>query len=150
MSCKRWEPLYSSFLDGELSAWEEEALSQHAASCPSCRDALSSLRRVSDVLAVSVEPDPNFIARFRARRQAELEAAGVGFAWRWVAVRLAPLALAAIVVAAATVWSSQREEELRELEARELGIGLSMEYEQAAVSNPVLTIALEPFPEGRR
>ena len=149
MSCKRWEPLYSSFLDGEMAATDLQAFSQHLGSCSSCRDAIDSLRRLSEVMSVSVEPEPGFIARFRSRRQEELERNGPGTVWRWLAVRLAPLAVAAILVAVASVWFSEQEEELRELEASEVGIGLSLEYEETALMSPVLSIALEPFPPPR-
>ena len=147
MTCKRWEPLYSSFLDGEMSPADETAFGEHSNDCASCRDALESLRGLSEMLSVSVEPDPGFIARFRARRSEEFEPAGPGFVWRWLAVRLAPLAVAAVLLAVVAVWSSAPEVELRELEASELGIGLSLEYEETALMNPVLSIALDPFPE---
>ena len=147
MTCERWEPLYSSFLDGEMSPEDETTFGEHLGHCASCREATESLRSFSDMLSVSVEPDPGFVARFRARRNEELEPAGSGFVWRWLAVRLAPVALAAVAVAAAVVWSSEPEVELRELEASELGIGLSAEYEERAFTNPVLSIALDPFPE---
>jgi anti-sigma factor RsiW len=147
MTCKRWGSLYSSFLDGEMSPGDEEAFGEHLSHCVSCREATESLRRLSDMLSVSVEPDPGFVARFRMRRNEELGPAGPGFVWRWLAVRLAPLALAAVAVAIAAVWSSEPELELRELEASELGIGLSAEYEETAFMNPVLSIALDPFPE---
>ncbi|MGH9461684.1 MAG: anti-sigma factor family protein [Vicinamibacteria bacterium] len=147
MTCKRWEPLYSSFLDGEMSPGEEQAFRNHLGHCVSCREATDSLRQLSKMLSVSVETDPGFVARFRTRRNEELEPAGSGFVWRWLAVRLAPMALAAVAVAAAVVWSSEPEPDLRELEASELGIGLSAEYEETALMNPVLSIALDPFPE---
>ena len=147
MTCKRWEPLYSSFLDGEVSAEEETAFREHLDRCASCRNELESLKEVSGMLRVSVEPDPGFVARFRERRIEEFEPAGTGFVWRWLAVRLAPLAAAAVLVAVVAVWSSEPDVELRELEARELGIGLSPEYEDAALRNPVLSIALDPLPE---
>ncbi len=147
MTCKRWEPLYSSFLDGEMSPADEAAFGEHLNDCTSCRDGLESLRGLSEMLSVSVEPDPGFVARFRARRSEEFEPAGPGFVWRWLAVRLAPLAVAAVLVAVVAVWSSEPEVELRELEASELGIGWSPEYEETALMNPVLSIALDPFPE---
>jgi predicted anti-sigma-YlaC factor YlaD len=147
MTCKRWEPLYSSFLDGEMSAGEEKTFGEHLGQCPSCREATESLRRLSEMLSVSIEPDAGFVARFRARRDEELEPTGSGLVWRWLALRLAPLALAAVAAAAFVVWSSEPEVDLRELEASELGIGLSAEYEETALMHPVLSIALDPFPE---
>lgn len=150
MSCKRWEPLYSSFLDGEISASEQAALREHLSHCAACHEELESLRGLSEMLSVSVEPDAGFVTRFRTRRSEEFEPAGPGFLWRWLAVRLAPLAVAAILAAVAAVWTSEPDVNLRELEASELGIGLSPDYEEAALRNPVLSIALDPFPESER
>ena len=56
------------------------------------------------------------------------------------------VAVAAILVAIAAVWFSESEEALTELEARELGNGFSVISEGAALQDPVLSIALEPFP----
>ena len=149
MSCERWEPLYSAFLDGELPATDGEAFREHLTTCSACREELESLQSLSQVLSVggdSVEPDPGFVVRFRARREEEFGSAGHRFLWRWLAVRLAPLAVAAILVAIAAVWFSESEEALTELEARELGNGFFVVSEEAALQAPVLSIALEPFP----
>ncbi len=149
MSCERWEPLYSAFLDRELPATDGEALREHLTTCSACREELESLQSLSQVLSVganSAEADPGFITRFRARRDEEFGSAGPRFFWRWLAVRLAPLAVAAILVAIAAVWLSESEESLIDLEARELGNGFSAVSEEAALQNPVLSIALEPFP----
>ena len=149
MSCERWEPLYSAFLDGELPATDGEALREHLTTCSACREELQFLQSLSQVLSVgrdSVEPDPGFVARFCARREEEFGSAGHRFFWRWLSVRLAPLAVAAILVAIAAVWFSESEEALTELEARELGNGFSVISEGAALQDPVLSIALEPFP----
>src|SRR3989304_2514500 len=110
MSCKRWEPLYSSFLDGEMAATDLQAFSQHLGSCSSARSAIDSLRRLSEVMAVSVEPEPGFIARFRSRRQEEMERNGPGTVWRWLAARLAPLGVAALLVAGGSGWVSGARE----------------------------------------
>jgi len=148
MTCERWEPLYSSFLDGEMSASEQASFGEHLNHCAACREELESLRGLSEMLRVSVESDPGFVARFRQRRNEEFEPAGAGFVWRWLAVRLVPLAAAAVIVAVVAVWFSEPEADLRELEATELGIDFSPEYEETALRNPVLSIALDPFPEG--
>lgn len=147
MTCKRWEPLYSSFLDGEMSPSEQASFGEHLSHCVACREELDSLRGLSEALRVSVELDPGFLTRFRERRSETFEPAGAGFVWRWLAVRLAPLAAAAVLVAVVAVWFSEPEVELRELEVSELGIGYSAEHEETAFVNPVLSIALDPFPE---
>ncbi len=146
MSCERWEPLYTSFLDGELSTSDEQEMRDHLESCSSCRAEIESLRPLSEVLSVSAEPDPGFIVRFRARRDQELGPMDPWVLWKWLAVRLLPVALGALLGAGAAVWLSQEEAGLGELEARELGNGLSRVSEEAALMDPVLSIALEPFP----
>ena len=149
MSCERWEPLYSAFLDGELPVKDGEGLREHIKTCSACQEELESLQSLSRILSVgadSAEADPGFVARFRTKRDEEFGSAGPRFFWRWLAVRLAPLAVAAILVAIAAVWLSETEDALTELEARELGNGFSVVSEEAALQNPVLSIALEPFP----
>jgi hypothetical protein len=70
--------------------------------------------------------------------------------WRRLAVRLLPLAAAALIGAAAAVWLSMEETELGELEARQLGDGFIMTIGEEANTNPVLQIAFEPFPGGEQ
>ena len=149
MSCERWAPFYSAFLDGELPVKDREGLREHIKTCSACQEELESLQSLSRTLSVgadSAEADPGFIARFRAKRDEEFGSAGPTFFWRWLAVRLVPLAVAAILVAIAAVWVSEREEALTDLEARELGNGFSVVSEEAALQDPVLSIAFEPFP----
>ena len=74
--------------------------------------------------------------------------AGSLLIWRRLAVRLLPLAAAALLGASAAVLLSVEEEGLIEVEARELGNGFSMLSEEAMEPYPVLQIALEAFPEG--
>jgi predicted anti-sigma-YlaC factor YlaD len=136
-------------MDGELSAADDEVFRQHLTSCSVCRDEIDSLGALSQMLSAPVapvEPDPGFVARFRARRDEEFGSMGPWFFWRWLAVRLAPLAVAAVLVAVAAVWFSGQEEGLGDLEARELGNDLSAVSEEATLMDPVLSIALEPFP----
>ena len=149
MSCERWEPLYSAFLDGELAMLDRDALREHLTTCSGCREEIESLEELSREFSggpAALDTDPGFIARFRARREAEFGSSGQSFFWRWLAVRLAPLAVVAVLVAIAAVWFSGGEEALIELEARELGNGFSAVSEEAALQDPVLSIALEPFP----
>jgi anti-sigma factor RsiW len=149
MSCERWEPFYSAFLDGELPAADREAFGEHLTTCSACREELESLHSLSQVLSVGPdlpEADLGFIARFRVRREKEFGSAGPRLFWRWLAIRLVPLAAAAILVAIAAVWVSESEEALTELEARELGNGFFVASEEAALQDPVLSIAFEPFP----
>jgi anti-sigma factor RsiW len=148
MNCERWEPMLSMYLDGELSASDVSRLEGHLEVCESCREELASFEELSSVLATHAEPDPFFLTRFRARRDEELGPEGTLQVWRRLAVRLLPLAAAALIGAAAAVWVSTEDDELVELEARQLGDGFLMAVEEDPY--PVLNIALEPFPGGER
>jgi anti-sigma factor RsiW len=148
MTCERWEPLLSMYLDGELSASDASRLEGHLDACGSCREELASFRELSGMLTTRPEPDPYFLTRFRARRDEELGAEGALQAWRRLAVRLLPLAIAALLGAAAAVWLSMEDAGLVELEARQLGDGFLMAAEEEPY--PVLNIALEPFPGGEK
>ena len=147
MSCERWEPLLSRYMDGELPASDVTAVEEHLESCPRCREELASFREMSSLLASETEPDPFFLTRFRARRDQLLSKEAPLVVWRKLAVRLLPLAAAALIGAAAALWVSTEEPELGELEAQHLGDGF---LTTAGVSEPVLQIAFEPFPGGER
>ena len=147
MTCERWEPLLSLYCDGELSASDVSQLDRHLKTCERCREELASFRELSDVLATQPVPDPFFLTRFRARRDEELGTGAVQV-WRRLAVRLLPLAAAALIVAATVIWLSVDDAGLVELEARHLGDGFVMATEGAPYSG--LQIALEPFPGGER
>ena len=78
MSCERWEPLYSAFLDGELPVKDGEGLREHIKTCSACQEELESLQSLSRILSVgadSAEADPGFVARFRTKRDEEFGSA---------------------------------------------------------------------------
>ena len=139
--CDDWRPLLSALVDGELSEQCQADLQSHVDACPRCRDELSSVQEVVRALAVRTEPDPFFVARFRARRDSDPYA--LPWPWRKLALRLLPMAAAAVLVAATAVWVSTEQNGLGELEARALG-QLALEE---LVDDPGLGIALEPFPD---
>ena len=147
MTCERWEPLLSLYLDGELSASDVSPLERHLESCERCREELASFRELSGVLSTDPEPDPFFLTRFRARRDEELGTGSVQV-WRRLAVRLLPLAAAALIGAATVIWLSVEDTGFVELEARHLGDGFVMATEGELF--PGLQIALEPFPGGEK
>jgi hypothetical protein len=102
---------------------------------------------MSRLLAYETEPDPFFLSRFRARRDQLLSKESPLVVWRKLAVRLLPLAAAALISAAAALWMSMEEPELGELEAQHLGDGF---LSRVGEPEPVLQIAFEPFPGGDR
>jgi anti-sigma factor RsiW len=142
-TCQELSALLSAHLDGELAAAEESLLNEHLAGCAVCRAELAELRRVAEGLAARTEPDPFFVARFRALRDSDPWARPEP--WRRLALRLLPLAAAAVLGAVAAVWSSQPPAALGELEARALGEVSVIAFDTEP--EPVLRIALEPFPE---
>ena len=147
MTCERWEPMLSPYADGELPASDVTAIEVHLEACPRCREELASFRELSNLLVSETEADPFFLTRFRARRDQLLAREAPPAVWRRLAVRLLPLAAAALVAAAAALWISTEEPELGELEAQHLGDGF---LTTAGEREPVLQIAFEPFPGGER
>jgi len=135
--------MLSAHLDGELALAEERVLREHLAGCEACRAELAALRQLAESVAVHTEPDPFFVARFRARRNSDPWA--MPEPWRRLALRLLPFAAAAVLGAFVAVWQSQPPTALGELESRALGQASLIALE--AEVDPVLRIALEPFPE---
>jgi anti-sigma factor RsiW len=129
--------LLSALLDDELPEDQASALRKHLESCAGCREERGAIRRLSELLAAQTEPDPHFVARFRARRDAD--SSPLPWPWRTLALRLLPLSLAAILGAGVAVWMSVDRVELAELEARALAPG------NGADVDPVLQIPIEPF-----
>ena len=50
MNCERAETLLGAYLDGEMTAVEREALTQHLEACPSCSAALADFARLGQAL----------------------------------------------------------------------------------------------------
>ena len=102
-------------------------------------------RRLSSAMRVPAdfaEEDPNFIARFRARRDAVSEALAPGRGWRWLALRLVPLAAVAILATGLVLRSpAERPDAFTELELREIGDGLPDLAKDDLAEEPVLRIA---------
>jgi anti-sigma factor RsiW len=139
--------MLSPYADGELPASDVTAIEVHLEVCPRCREELASFRELSNLLASETEADPFFLTRFRVRRDQMLAKEGPLIVWRKLAVRLFPLAAAALLGAAAALWLSTEEPELGDLEAQHLGDSFLTMVEQP---EPVLQIAFEPFPGGER
>ncbi len=107
-ACRNYETLLESYLDGELSSGEAEAVSKHMAACGACREAVEVARASARLLRASGEPagDPGaaFTARVMAavRAQEEKEEAGRGF-WGPVEELSSRLALSAALALALLV-----------------------------------------------
>jgi anti-sigma factor RsiW len=74
MTCTRWEPLISAFVDGELDAEASWQLKAHVAECEHCAAELETLRRLKWSLAAieTVEPDDISFERVKSRVMAEV------------------------------------------------------------------------------
>jgi len=64
MSCERFGPLLSGYVDGELAAEERRRLEEHLKTCEACRGDLEGLKTLKDDLA---------LLKFREPSDAELE-----------------------------------------------------------------------------
>ncbi len=139
-SCRTWGPLLSALHDGELPEEQESALREHLESCVACRQQLDSVREVAGLMAAQTEPDPYFVTRFRTRQAED----SLRLPWRMLALRLVPLCLAALLGGGLAVWTSLEGNGFGDLEAGALG---PVAFESDSDADPVLRIAIEPFPE---
>jgi anti-sigma factor RsiW len=137
----------SAWIDGELSTTEASDVESHVAGCAGCKTLAASLGETSRSLAAFLEreaaSDPAFVARFRMRRD-ELSVAP-WWTWRQLALRLLPLAAIVLVAAIASVLFPPRPS--HSLDALELeALGTPVGFDTASAGEPVLSIALAPFP----
>jgi anti-sigma factor RsiW len=104
MTCNDVRSVILAFADGRLDQLRRRAVEEHLASCGGCRDAVAEQSDVARVLAAAPEtPAPAWLAeRINARLD---EASGwYGLAdWRWLAVRVAPVAGALLIAAGIAV-----------------------------------------------
>jgi predicted anti-sigma-YlaC factor YlaD len=150
MTCGREDAWLSAYLDGEaLDGGTARAMDPdgHLESCADCRGLLADLREVRDLVRPPrVEPDPFFLTRFRARREAATRLERES--WRRVAVRLLlPATAAAAVMAVVTVGLGERERDsFWDLERHALGAGSPRVQSAPAASDlePFLAAALGP------
>jgi anti-sigma factor RsiW len=145
MKCPEEESKLSAWIDGELAASEARALESHLGDCPSCRGVLQSFRDLRAALGGKLEPDPGFVVRFRERRD-EVSIAP-WWTWRQLALRLVPVALGALVLAWLAVSSATPGPDLGAFEVEALGNATSFDPDAPLAAEPVLSIALGPFPE---
>ena len=139
---RRHDDLIASLLaDGEAPPELESRRTE-----PRVAAELAEIRRLSRRLAVPEDvgrPDPFFVTRFRARRDALRSAAQSVQPWRRIAMRLLPLAAGALLGATLAVWASgDRTSALGELEMTYLGTGVADVTLASALDEPVLRIAL--------
>ena len=156
MTCERVRSELSGLLDAELAADDARAIRAHLETCPTCGEDLQALEAVSAAFATRLDPDPGFIVRFRERRDRAAVDILEWRLWRRLALRMAPLAAAAVFGAATGLWISAPSRpvaepsafvEIEELEQAEWGTVQAFATEEA-MARPVLHIAMEPFPEG--
>ena len=138
---KRTDPIASLIADGQATPAERLRLDD-----PAVRAEVADIRRLSAALQVPADvarPDPYFLVRFRARRDAVAAAAQSAQWWRRAARYLLPLAASALLGAVLTVWiSSENTSTLGELEMRALGKGVADVTLETTSIEPVLRIAL--------
>jgi len=138
---KRTDPIASLLADGEAPPELRSRLDE-----PAVRSEVAEIRRLSAALQIPADvsqPDPYFLVRFRARRDALSAAAQTAQFWQRAARYLLPLAASALLGAVLTVWgSSDTTSSLGELEMRELGKGVADITLETTSIEPVLRIAL--------
>lgn len=93
MNCEEATRLVVDDLGGRLDDRGRAILNDHLITCAACRDLAAAQREVSSVLAARPAADvpPSFAPRVVARLRQESGWFGVAD-WRWLSVRLAPVA----------------------------------------------------------
>jgi len=147
MKTRRDDPVASLIVDGEGPAYGAAARELEARRDePAVRAEIAEIRRLSAALQPPADvaaPDPFFVVRFRARRDAMAAAAQSALPWRRAAQYLMPLAAGALVGAVIAIWASDGSlSSLGELEMRELGKGVADVTLETTSVEPVLRIAL--------
>jgi anti-sigma factor RsiW len=145
MSCPKDPSNLSAWLDGELDVPESDEIERHLARCSSCSGLVEELREMGSAIGVELPPDPGFVVRFRERRDAVSIAPW--WTWRQLALRLVPVALGALLLAWLAVSSARPGADLQTLEVEALGNPTSFDPDAPLAAEPVLSIALGPFPE---
>ncbi len=100
MNCDRAAQLMIDRLAGRLDERAGADLDEHLRGCVECRRAADAQAEVANVLAGRVDAgvSPSFAARLAGRL--EEESGWFGLAdWRWLSVRLAPIAAILLIVA---------------------------------------------------
>ncbi len=110
MNCDVATRLLLDRLAGRLDDRSRAVLDEHLEQCADCREAAAAQTEVSTVLAARPDADvsPSFAARFAGRLQEESGWFGLAD-WRWLSVRLAPVA-AILLLAAGLVIERQKTE----------------------------------------
>jgi anti-sigma factor RsiW len=104
MTCQDVSTDLLAFAEGRLQSPRLAQVEAHLAGCAECREAVEAQRDVARVLASRVEtPAP---ASFAARVAAEVDQASGWYGvvdWRWLAVRVAPVAGALLIAGVVAV-----------------------------------------------
>jgi anti-sigma factor RsiW len=109
MTCEELDELLIEYLDNRLDDRRRDAANRHLATCAACRDTAAAQTAVSNALASRPEGPvrPSFAARVSQRIARDAGWFGVAD-WRWLSLRLAPVA-AALLVAAGIVIERQAQ-----------------------------------------
>ncbi len=100
MNCDDFIPLLLRRDASALDAADRAALERHLAGCSACRDAAAVQDRVAEALASRPEAAPSASFAQRVSERVAQESGWFGVAdWRWLSVRLAPVAALLLVLA---------------------------------------------------
>ncbi len=127
----------SALYDGEVEGEERGAVDHQ----PGVVEQLRFFEWLSILLCVPAdvgESDPNFVARFRALR----DAMTIDERWRLLTLRLVPLTAFAVLLTGVVLWASNDGPSAMEaFEVLELGAGIGEVTADTAIDEPVLRIA---------
>lgn len=103
MDCRTAKRLIPAFIDTELERDKAAQLSQHLASCHSCREEMDVLTRTMAVMEVCGEIEPSFILADIRERAARRRSREPVFTWLSQAPRLATASMVVAALAAGSI-----------------------------------------------
>ena len=113
MNCLDYQKLIPLYLDGELSAEDQQKIDYHLTHCSACQKEAKAIQEIWEMLgeAPAIEPAPNYMARFQDQlsRQTPLRRKIMDFIQRtWTPKHLVPALVGACALFVVGIFSWQQ------------------------------------------
>ncbi|HXJ47457.1 MAG TPA: zf-HC2 domain-containing protein [Candidatus Dormibacteraeota bacterium] len=143
MSCQKMETRILAYVDGRLKEGERSEVDKHLAGCAACRLRVNEFRAVGDLLdeLPMIEPSGAFNARVHALVAAEPGKRRSWLAWLTPSPRIAFVASLLLV---ATVWLGSRQTPPPQIEATDLPVVESTDYDVISSFAPLSDLSQTP------
>ena len=143
MSCEKMETRILAYVDGRLKEGERAEVDKHLAGCAACRVRVNEFRAVTDLLdeLPVIEPSGAFNARVHALVAAEPQKRRSFLAWFTPSPRIA---FVASMLLLATVWVGTRPAPPPQVEATDLPVVESTDYDVISSFAPLSDLSQAP------